>query len=342
MHPLTFISSCDSCHVLSQRIVELEQRISVFESRLESDQNIVLGKTRATANSAQLADTEHYSGDAPEHQPSPPDPGVPTGTGDHYWLQRGARPKAPMSSTPVRSDPWTVLPRNRSGHRGKRANRQSCSSTSLANKFNVLDHEDFPPLPQTYKGQLHFTPAPPSDRPGARGMTMTVSPPALGNLQESESPLLPKSFPAAPVPPGGSAGGSASRTPVPTTRREGGGPAAPSLRARVPTASRAPRGASVPSSRMSSPSARRERGDGLAPDRAASWSSAHISAVPSAPASGPDPSVLVLGSSMVRHVRVNRGHTSCHPGALVKDIIDSAPTIIRHHPTVSTSYSYRN
>ncbi|KAJ0056059.1 hypothetical protein NL108_018336 [Boleophthalmus pectinirostris] len=164
---------------------------------------------------------------------------------------------------------------------------------------------------------------------------MATPPPALGNLHESESPLLSRSSPAAPVPPGGSAGDSASRMPGPAARRDGGGPTAPSPRARVLTASRAPRGASVPSSRMSSPSARRERGDGLAPDRAASRSSAHISAVPSAPASRPDPSVLVLGSSMVRHVRIKKGHTSCHPGALVKDIIDSAPTIIRHHPTVS-------
>ncbi|KAJ0039458.1 hypothetical protein NL108_013192 [Boleophthalmus pectinirostris] len=140
-------------------MAELEQRISAFESRVDSDQNIVLGKTRAPANSAQLADTIHYSRDAPELQPSPPDTGLPNpGTGEHYWLQRGARPKAPISSTPVRSDPWALVPRNRSRHRGKRADRPCCSSTSLANKFNVLDYEDFPSVAPNLQGPAALHP----------------------------------------------------------------------------------------------------------------------------------------------------------------------------------------
>lgn len=48
------------------------------------------------------------------------------------------------------------------------------------------------------------------------------------------------------------------------------------------------------------------------------------------------PSVLVLGTSMIRHVRVMNAVTSCHPGALVLDIKDSAPALLDFYPSIST------
>ncbi|CAJ1069767.1 uncharacterized protein LOC121645396 isoform X1 [Xyrichtys novacula] len=46
--------------------------------------------------------------------------------------------------------------------------------------------------------------------------------------------------------------------------------------------------------------------------------------------------VLVIGSSMVRHVCVDKCRTSCHPGALVSDVRTSVLRLLRHCPSVST------
>lgn len=59
--------------------------------------------------------------------------------------------------------------------------------------------------------------------------------------------------------------------------------------------------------------------------------------VPSGRRAPPSPSVLVLGSSMVRHVRVKNGYTHCHSGALVQDITDSAPRLLRDHPSAKAA-----
>ncbi|KAK7891097.1 hypothetical protein WMY93_023060 [Mugilogobius chulae] len=303
MHPLTCSSSCESCVGLSQRVTELEHQISTLFVKIqeERDVDIILGKTIRSANSAQLADTAQYStGEATGSTSS--DPSVPRPVSEERnWLQQGARPKAPISSTPVQSNPWIeVGPRK---GRGKRASRSySTVDLTLGNKFNILDHDEFPPpSKKTRAGNLHFTPAPRSDHPAARGLDGTT-PPVLGSLHESARELLGQSTPsAAPVPPGGSSS-SARGSPAPRGR---GASSAPSLCEQ-----------------------------GHASGHPATQSQPHISAMP--PASKPGPSVLVLGSSMVRHVRINTGHTSCHPGALVKDITDSAPTILRHHPTVTT------
>lgn len=48
------------------------------------------------------------------------------------------------------------------------------------------------------------------------------------------------------------------------------------------------------------------------------------------------PPMLVVGSSMVRHVQINRCRTSCHPGNLVKDVNTAVIQLLHHHPSVST------
>uniref|UniRef100_A0AAX7UZR1 SGNH hydrolase-type esterase domain-containing protein n=1 Tax=Astatotilapia calliptera TaxID=8154 RepID=A0AAX7UZR1_ASTCA len=63
MAPLTSTSSCESCINLSQKVIELEQRISTLyqiqgaECELDT---ILLGKAQTTATSAELADTVHH------------------------------------------------------------------------------------------------------------------------------------------------------------------------------------------------------------------------------------------------------------------------------------------
>ncbi|KAK7929087.1 hypothetical protein WMY93_005482 [Mugilogobius chulae] len=300
-------SSCESCVGLSQRVADLEHQISTLFVKIqeERDVDLILGKTLTSANSAQLADTAQCSAVNASHSASPDPAGAPRpGTNDHKWIQQGARPKAPISSTPVKPNPWiTVGPRKQ---RGKRA---SCSNSTIditLGKFNILDHEQFPPpTKKTRTGKPQFTPAPRSDRHAAR-CTDNSSPPVLGNLHESECDSLAKSPPTTAPPPRGGSASCARGSPAP--RRLG----------------------------ASSALSPREQGDIPAPadGQPAPQRQPHVSTVPSASTSRPGPSVLVLGSSMVRHVRVRKGYTSCHPGALVKDIRDSAPSILRHHPTV--------
>ena len=56
---------------------------------------------------------------------------------------------------------------------------------------------------------------------------------------------------------------------------------------------------------------------------------------PQTPTTSP-PSVLVVGSSLVRHVAVRGGRTFCYPGACVKDIASSALQLLNQHSSAAT------
>lgn len=350
MPSLTCVSSCDSCAGLSIKIAELEQQISeLFKLHVERDQEVILGKTQAAATSSQVADTVHFSGGA-----SPPAPGA---TSENYWLQRGAKPKGPINSTPRSTSPIA-------------------GSISLGNRFSVLDPEDFPPLrstaphrsaesqglqqsapPLKHCSRSHNWPLPPiRTRRGKQHFTPNPQHRARGPITGSARPLGPfhsGDFPLpSQEPPNPSAdraqtllGGKAApfpRTSSPGARGGGEGSTARSSLTSGPSASRERGAHSVPSSHMSCPSVRREPGgQSAAPSAAAvpgpTRSSAQAAGATTVAANTrPGPSVLVLGSSMVRHVRVRNAYTSCHPGALVLDINRSAPNIIRHYPSAST------
>uniref|UniRef100_A0A3B3HQ22 SGNH hydrolase-type esterase domain-containing protein n=1 Tax=Oryzias latipes TaxID=8090 RepID=A0A3B3HQ22_ORYLA len=51
---------------------------------------------------------------------------------------------------------------------------------------------------------------------------------------------------------------------------------------------------------------------------------------------GDPPGSFVVGTSMVRHVRVNGSRTFCHPGALVRDITNSAHQLSLRNPSTHT------
>ncbi|KAK7885918.1 hypothetical protein WMY93_025539 [Mugilogobius chulae] len=275
----------------------LQDFLQEIESGEERDLDVILGKTRAAATSAQLADTASYSTNASEPQPSSSSPGA----AEHRWIQQGAKPKV-LSSTPLRKDPWTKV-ESRNGGRARESWRSRPSSPgdiALHNKFTLLDDEEFPPL-----------------RAGARSKDSRSPPPSLGSL--TDFPLMRSSTPPAPTPTGGSAG-VLPHTSCVIARRGSGGCAASSQRTQSPVTS-CDRGSN------SAPA-----GGSTAPRK----DPAHFPAAAPASAPRPGPSVLILGSSLVRHVRVKNAYTSCNPGALVQDIKDSAPTILRQHPTVST------
>ncbi len=103
---LTSSSICDSCAGLSQKVAKLEQQIStLLKIQEDRDLDVIVGKTRAAATSDQLADTAHYSF-VSESRPYSSRPSKDSH--EHRWSQQGARPKGPISSTPV-SDPWIAV-----------------------------------------------------------------------------------------------------------------------------------------------------------------------------------------------------------------------------------------
>ncbi|KAK7888844.1 hypothetical protein WMY93_024404 [Mugilogobius chulae] len=280
-------TSCESCAGLSQKVAELEQQITtLFKIQEERDLDVILGKTRAAATSAQLADTASYSTNASEPQPSSSSPGA----AEHRWIQQGAKPKV-LSSTPLCKDAWTKV-ESRNGGRARESwpsRPSSPGDIALHNKFTVLDDEEFPPLRagqsqqqpptarrQTRPGSMRFTPAP--KHHGARSKDSRSPPPSLGSL--TDFPLMRSSTPPAPTT-GGSAG-VLPHTSCVIARRGSGGCAASSQRTQSPVTS-CDRGSN------SAPA-----GGSTAPRK----DPAHFPAAAPASAPRPGPSVLILGSSL--------------------------------------------
>ncbi|CAI5689655.1 unnamed protein product [Oreochromis niloticus] len=220
MAPLTSTSSCESCINLSQKVIELEQRISTLyqiqgaECELDT---ILLGKAQTTATSAELADTVHHPA-AVSQDPANSQPRLSTcvagvsATDENCWFQLGARPKALVSSTPLQPAPWTVV-ETRGGCKGARRIRLSHPHPSgavvLENKFNVLDPVDFPPLaasPCHPAVSLRSAPSPPLHPRSCGGQPDAVVQTHRGELCFTPGPR--RRGPMARLP------GSHSRSPV--------------------------------------------------------------------------------------------------------------------------------
>ncbi|KAK7930572.1 hypothetical protein WMY93_006967 [Mugilogobius chulae] len=278
--------SCEICVSLIQKVLELEKRISKLHQIREDerDLDILLGKTLAEANSAQLADTDPLPGSPVQLHSDLPC--IPI-SDDENWIRRGAKPKGSVfaSSTPLHKEPWIVVrPQKtkrlstsptRDSKRAPEDRRSLPDYPSLQNRFSALD---FPPL---------------------TSQSMPLQQPV--NWPSSRAGLLP--------------GGKKNNPPLVHRHPKESSAAAttvqPAPRQRVPqrTVASAPTAGNVKSRHSGRPGSFHKR---------------------------QNPTVLVLGSSIVRHVRVQRGFTSCMPGAYVKDLHDSAPQIISQLPSVST------
>lgn len=362
MPSLTGISSCESCVGLSQKVAELETQIStLFRLQAERDQEVILGKTQAAATSAELADTAHFcpreashhppaSSAAPSASAPAPSASAPPASDEDYWFMFGAKPKVLICSTPRKSSPWIeVAPKGHS--RSSRTSSPHKGRISLGNRFSALVHESASTPPKTRPGKLHFTPAP-DYRHVAHDLEKGFPP----IFHESEFPPLnhrppPPSLSAAVTQSGVTAASSlsipgqrarcgqsdaAARSSSMSSTHAGGdrgAPSAPPLQ-HPRRSARGELGAvsAASSSRAPGQSVQREPGGSSAAVAPDTHQRSHQA--PANPA--PEPTVLVLGTSMVRHVRVIRGRTSCHPGAHVVDINNSAPDIIRHNPSAST------
>lgn len=136
MAPLTSPPGCESCFSLSERIAELEKRISTLYKIQKAERHldtIIFSPVQANATSTEdLATTAHYSGGAGTSPAGPatslsaastPPAEVPAPAADSFpasvtfpedpWLRLGAKPKAPVSSTPAHPEPhlqpWSVV-----------------------------------------------------------------------------------------------------------------------------------------------------------------------------------------------------------------------------------------
>ncbi|KAK7899168.1 hypothetical protein WMY93_020021 [Mugilogobius chulae] len=146
--------SCEICVSLIQKVLELEKRISKLHQIREDerDLDILLGKTLAEANSAQLADTDPLPGSPVQLHSDLPC--IPI-SDDENWIRRGAKPKGSVfaSSTPLHKEPWIVVrPQKtkrlstsptRDSKRAPEDRRSLPDYPSLQNRFSALD---FPPL----------------------------------------------------------------------------------------------------------------------------------------------------------------------------------------------------
>uniref|UniRef100_A0A8C6LFJ3 SGNH hydrolase-type esterase domain-containing protein n=1 Tax=Nothobranchius furzeri TaxID=105023 RepID=A0A8C6LFJ3_NOTFU len=120
MPPLTCSPGCDSCLNLTRRVIELEQKITTLQQTQENTSNsvVIQGWTFSAATSAQLADMVPFQHEEVTERGSTigslmglgvPNAHASPAAEDDRWVQQGAKPKAPTSSTPVVSGAWSTV-----------------------------------------------------------------------------------------------------------------------------------------------------------------------------------------------------------------------------------------
>ena len=220
---------------------------------------------------------------------------------DDIWPILGAKPKSQACSTPCNAEPW-VRVRSTKG-RARRSLQQRASDTlQLSNKFQALDTGDGQHSPVRLQPVDHPSSARVSapEPIGGPSTAMDCTTPAAARVQ----PPLRKD-----VPPGGSPDVSAA-PPVSS-----------------PISTRAPH-------RSHRPLQQRHRGRPTfhyPPGRQLPTKSPPPSSSPPVP-----PAVLIVGSSMVRHVALPKAQTLCFPGARVLDIKVKLPSLLDKYPSAST------
>ncbi|KAK1901178.1 Frizzled-1 [Dissostichus eleginoides] len=126
MPPLTSPSGCGGCLRMSQKISELEGRISMLYQIRDDEQildSLVTIGPAATTTACELDDTV---------------PWMDVAARSDHWSQLGAKP------TPSQREPWTDVRRGK--HRGKLICRPTPPrALQLTNGYSILGEEDFPP-----------------------------------------------------------------------------------------------------------------------------------------------------------------------------------------------------
>lgn len=190
---LTSPSGCTSCHHLSEKIAELEQRVSILYKIQEAEKLIDTIVFRHPKQGTVFRIEDH--GDlacgpadpvsppltcladptlpplgaasllAPAATPAAAEISVPEVVPADPWLLRGVKPKTLVScATPLQPQHWEVADIHK--NRGRHSPPSSCvpitQGIQLANCFDILN-EDFPPLAA---GQRSLpSPPPPKSKP---------------------------------------------------------------------------------------------------------------------------------------------------------------------------------
>ncbi len=166
MTPLTPPSGCESCFCLSEKISELEQRISMLYKiqKVERYFGIIFGPVQATTTRAEeLVATAPYPADAATSPaaastlptataPSTASVAAPVTVPKYPWHWLGDKRKASVSSAPITSGTTSSA----LGWVGdcKKKGRLSFPSfyttathdNQLVNRYGILDSHEFPPL----------------------------------------------------------------------------------------------------------------------------------------------------------------------------------------------------
>lgn len=142
MPPLTSPPGCASCLCLSQKVTELERRISILYRINEDEKFLDFLVSMGPAHS--IVALVELDSSVPCSEPARFQAGDP-------WSELGARPKVLVSSTPQQMEHWTNVRKSR------HSKKSPCSILSswdveLVNRFNALDDQEFLPL---WRG-LHF------------------------------------------------------------------------------------------------------------------------------------------------------------------------------------------
>ncbi len=307
MAPLTSTHGCDSCLRLTQKVSDLEGRIStLYQLRDEErliDTLVTVGAPKTNSYTGMM-DTTVPCADVATSQPAEttvPCTDVATSQPADHWSKMGAKPKFLASSTPSQDSRWTTASRGK--HGGKLHHHSPpAQHLRLSNKFSILNEQDFPPLidhhvsPPSVNPSSHLSPAPFMALPGGQ------RPPAscAGSIQFTPHPSYP---------PNKSKGKKYNFITSSDQQLQSPALVFSQLKPRHEQAARS-------SGKRASPRT--------------------VEKPKQAVLDNNRPTVLVMGTSMVRHVRISKCLTSCHPGALVNDINSSAQRLLRHHPSVST------
>ncbi|KAJ3590571.1 hypothetical protein NHX12_008521 [Muraenolepis orangiensis] len=192
---LTSPPGCDSCLRLTQKVSELEGRISIL-CRIREDEK-TLDSILSFCPVPEIGVEREMDPTVPCVVPAPTQSRNP-------WDERGAKPRALANSTPL-PEPW-IEPGNRRGRRSSRVPLPS-RHIKLTNRFAVLDEEEFPYLDGRSSsfmvhstasvGQRSHMVAPRSlkpDFPSARARSGLIHPPSADHLVRDHSPAPPASL----------------------------------------------------------------------------------------------------------------------------------------------------
>ncbi|KAJ8346832.1 hypothetical protein SKAU_G00282330 [Synaphobranchus kaupii] len=159
MPPLTSPSECDSCLGLTQKVSELEGRISILYQIKEEerilDSLFTVGPAVTTTGARDLDSTDSLITSGPavtttaagELDSTVSCLAVAATQAADLWTQLGAKPKASVSSTPAHKEPWTAARRGKHGAKSlSRPHPPLALQLANKNTFSILDKLNFPPL----------------------------------------------------------------------------------------------------------------------------------------------------------------------------------------------------